>query len=183
MTIVTKEFEQAQKLLAHLPGGIETAFYRSLNRAMTEGRTVAIESVTDEYTLKARDVRGTFSIGRATRRNLQANLTSRGGSVLLSQYAHRPQTDTTGKKRREVKVAVRRGAMKPLARGFIHDGFVLQREGRKRYPIRVGYGPAVPVALSHDGVTDEVMQTMEASVVKRLEHETMRLLKGSRVND
>ena len=183
MTMQTKGFDQAKKLLAHLPGGIETAFSRSLNRAMTEARTAAIDSVTDEYTLKARDVRNTFSIRRSSRRYLQASLTSRGGSVLLSQYAHRPKTDTTGKKRREVKVAVRRGTEKTLDRGFIHDGRVLQRQGRQRYPVRVGYGPAVPVALANEGVTDEVMQTMEASVVKRLEHETLRLLKGSREND
>lgn len=176
MTMNVDGFNQAKKLLAHIPGGIETALYRSLNRAMTEGRTVAIDSVTDEYTLKERDVRGTFSIKRASRRNPQANLTSRGGSVLLSQYAHRPKTDTTGKKRREVKVAVRKGAMKPLDRGFIHEGLVLQREGRLRYPIRVGYGPAVPVALTNEDVSEDVLETMQASVVKRLEHETLRLL-------
>lgn len=167
---------EASKLLAHLPNGIETALSRSLNRAMTEGRTVAIESVTDEYTIKPREVRSTFSVRRASRRHLQASLTSRGESVPLSKYAHHPKADTTGKKRREVKVGVRKSAMKPLAQGFIHDGFVLQREGRTSYPIRVAYGPAVPVAMANETVSDEVLETMEASVAKRLEHETLRLL-------
>lgn len=178
MTMQIEGLDQASKLLAHLPNGIETALSRSLNRAMTEGRTAAIESVTDEYTIKAREVRSTFSVNRASRRHLQASLMSRGSSVLLSKYAHRPQTDTTGAKRREVKVAVRKGAMKSLDRGFIHEGLLLQRQGRLRYPIRVGYGPAIPVALSNEGVSEEVLEAMKASVEKRLEHETLRLLKG-----
>ena len=176
MTMKIEGLDQASKLLAHLPNGIETALSRSLNRAMTEGRTVAIESVTDEYTIKAREVRGTFSVKRASRRHLQASLMSRGGSVPLSKYVHHPKTETTGKKRREVKVGVRKGTLKPLAQGFIHDGFVLQREGRSSYPVRVAYGPAVPVAMANETVSDEVLETMEASVAKRLEHETLRLL-------
>lgn len=167
---------QAKRLLSHIPNGFERAMANAINRAMTEGRTVGVDAVYKEHTLIKRDIRATFKTEQATRRRLQASLTSSSGSMPLSKYAHRPKTDTTGKKRTQVKVAVRRGSFKPVDRGFVHGGQVRHRVGASRYPIKVKYGPPVPLLVGSEEVRERVMSTIEESVDKRLEHETMRLL-------
>ena len=176
------DIDEAQRLLAGIPNGLPMVLSRSLNRALSEGRTAAIRGVTDEYTIKARDVRATFATQRATRSKLQASLTSRGGNEPLSKYAYRPRVDTTGARRKSVRVGVRRGALHSLDRVFIKkDGsniWILERLGRKSYPIEVKYGPAVPLTVGNEAIVDEVIETMQASVEKRLAHETERLLKG-----
>ena len=171
-----KGLDRAKRLLAHIPSGAERAMASAMNRAMLEGRTVGVDAVYKEHTLLKRDIRATFSTKKATRRRLQASLTSSAGPMPLSKYAHQPMSDTTGKNRMEVRVGVRRGSLKPVERGFIHEGQVRQRVGASRYPIKVKYGPPVPLLVDDEDVADEVLKTMEESVEKRLEHETLRLL-------
>ena len=169
-------FDRATKLLADIPDGVEQALASALNRAVTEGRTKGVDSVYKEHTLLKREIRSTFTTKRATKRRLQATLTSAAGPMPLSKYAHRPKTDTTGKNRRPVKVAVRRGPYKSIDRGFVHAGQLRHREGASRYPIKVKYGPPVPLLVGDEEVVEDILQTIESSVEKRLEHETLRLL-------
>lgn len=169
-------FDRARKLLVHIPDGVERAMASAINRAMTEGRTKGVDTVYKEHTLIKRDIRSTFTTKRATRRRLQATLTSSAGPMPLSKYAHRPITDTTGKKRTQVNVAVRRGSFKPIDRGFVHAGQLRHRVGASRYPIKVKYGPPVPLLVGDEEVAEDIFQTIVSSVEKRLEHETLRLL-------
>lgn len=171
-------FEEAEKLLAGIPGGIEKATSRALNRALQEGRTAATREVTRRYTVKAKEVRPTFKMHKASNSNLEADLTSTGENLPLSSFSHRPSTDTTGAARKQVRVGVKKGGLKPLGQAFIHKGRVMQRLGQSRLPVEQKYGPAVPVILNNDEIVDKVVETMGKSVEKRLEHETNRLLNG-----
>jgi hypothetical protein len=171
-----KSLERAKELLDGVPGGIQKAMTRALNRALQEGRTEGVRSVTREYTVKAKTVRPTFKMKKASATRLEASLDSSGSNIPLEEYAHRPNSDTTGKKRKPVKVGVKKGGLKPLGQGFIWNGKVMRRREKARLPIDRTYGPAVPVVLNNDKVVDNIVDKMSDSVDKRLAHETERIL-------
>lgn len=177
--IETDGFEKASKMLVGVPNGIQTALMRSFNRALTEGRTAAVREATARYTVKAKDVRPTFKMSRAKKADLSAELNSTGKRLPLSLYAHKPTTDTTGARRKQVRVGVMKGAVKPLGQGFMWEGRVMQRLGKTSHPIEQKYGPAVPSILDNDQIVDRVTDKMGESVDKRLSHETIRLLEGN----
>ena len=170
--------EKAKNLLSGIPNGFEKAMVRSLNRALQEGRTAGTREASRRYTVKAKEIRPTFKMHRASGSNLEAELSSKGGNLPLSSFAHRPNTDTTGANRKQVRVGVKKGGLKPLGQGFIWKGQVMQRLGKTSYPIQQKYGPAVPVILNNDEIVDKVVETMGEAVDKRLEHETQRILEG-----
>lgn len=170
--------KRASRLLETIPRGYQTALSRAFNRALQEGRTEATKAVTQEYTLKAKQVRPTFKMQKASKTRLEASLDSTGADLPLEDYKHRPHSDTTGAKRKRVKVGVKKGGLKEIDRGFIWKGRVMRRAGRARLPIERRYGPAVPVTLNNEEVVENIVDKMGASVNKRLEHETNRLLNG-----
>lgn len=170
--------EKASKMLAGIPNGIETALSHSMNRAIQEGRTAAVREATALYTAKARDVRSTFGMRKSSKSNLEAQLLSKGKNLPLLKYAHKPRTDTTGARRKLVKVGVKKNGLKPLGQGFIWQGRVMQRMGANRLPIEQKFGPAIPSILNNEQIVDKVVDKMSESVEKRLEHETQRLLQG-----
>lgn len=171
--------KEAEELLKDIPNGYKKALSRSINRAMQEGRTEAVRSVRAEYSVKARTIRPTFNITKAKSSNIEASLESKGSDLPLEEYSYRPKTDTTGSKRRVVKVGVKKGGLKPLGQGFVWGGKVMRREGRTRLPVSRAYGPAIPVTLNNDAVVGKVVDKMSESVNKRLAHETERILSGN----
>lgn len=170
--------EKAAKMLEGIPDGFETAMSRALNRALTSGRAAATKAATQEYTLKANAVRKTMKLGRASRKNLEAELKSTGARLPLSVYAHKPTNDTTGANRAQVRAGIRKGGLKPVDQGFIHKRQVFVRTGPTSYPVEMQFGPAVPSILDNEKVSDAVVETLSNSVDKRLEHETLRILEG-----
>ena len=177
---VEKSIQKAERLLAGIPGGIEKAMYRSMNRALQEGRTVATRETAKLYTVKSRDVRSTFKMHRADKSSLDAELISTGANLPLSKYSHKPHTDTTGAKRKQIRVGVKKsGGLKSLGQGFIWNGKVMQRVGSSRLPVVQKYGPAVPSILDNPQIVEAVTDKMADSMVRRMEHETLRLLEGN----
>lgn len=172
-----KAIDKAKEALSEIPGGVETAMMRAFNRALQQGRTAATRAVTRSYTVKAKEVRPTFKMYKANRRDLNAELLSRGRNLPLSAYAHKPRKDTTGNARKQVRVSIKKdGGFKPLGQAFVHQGRIFKRLGASRLPIEQQFGPSVPGALGNEKVIGIVSETMGASVEKRLEHETQRLL-------
>lgn len=168
--------ETAARRLEGIPDGLNTALMRSFNRALSEGRTAATREVAKQYTLRAKDVRPSFAMQRASKGDLNASLVSRGSRLPLETFAHRPRSDTTGNRRKEIRVGVRRGSLKPVGQAFVHQGQILQRLGSTRLPVQKKFGPAIPTMLEDDQVADLVVETLSKSVDKRLEHETIRML-------
>ena len=170
--------DRAAELLEGVPNGIQRALVSSFNRALQEGRTAGTRQAVGFYTLKAGIVRGTMAMHRANKNNLNAELVSRGRRLPTRYYAHKPGRDTTGAKRQQVSVAVRKGALKPIGQGFIYNGMVMQRLGTSRLPVAQLYSLSVPNILDNEQVVDAIQDRMRQAVSKRLEHETERLLKG-----
>lgn len=174
-----KALEKAAKLLSEIPKGYKVAVSRVLNRAATSGRSAAVSTIRQEYTIKASTVRRNFSIEKATRSSLEALVTSKGPRLPLVNYKTRPKTDTTGNKRKPVRVAVKaRGGLKPLGKAFVYRGRILQRLDTRSLPVQEVYGPAIPVLSENNEVVDNVEKTMQETFFNRLDHETGYLLGG-----
>lgn len=175
--------EKAAKLLSEVPNGYEAAVSRSMNRAATAGRSAAVSTIRQEYTIKASTVRRNFSIHKATRSDLEALVTSKGPRIPLVNYKTRPKTDTTGNTRKPVRVAVKaRGGLKLLGKTFVYRGRILQRLGTSSLPVQEVYGPAIPVLSGNNEVVDNVEKAMQETFLKRLDHETGYLLGGGNIN-
>lgn len=175
--------EKAAKLLSEVPNGYEAAVSRSMNRAATAGRSAAVSTIRQEYTIKASTVRRNFTIHKATRSDLEALVTSNGPRIPLVNYKTRPKTDTTGNARKPVRVAVKaRGGLKPLGKSFVYRGKILQRLDTSSLPVQEVYGPAIPVLSGNNEVVDNVEKTMQETFLKRLDHETGYLLGGGKTN-
>lgn len=173
-----KALERATRLLEGVPGGIQQAIVSSFNRSLQAGRTAATREATKHYTLPAAIIRKTMAMHRANKNDLNAELVSRGRREPLYRFKHTPKTDTTGANRRQVRVAVRKGTLKPLGQGFIYHGLVMQRLGATSYPIEQRFSLSVPKILDNDNVVDSVQKAMEETTEKRLAHETRRILEG-----
>lgn len=168
--------ERAERLLSGVKGGATTALVRALNRASESGRTAAVRETTTRYTIKAKDIRPSIKLEKASKTNLTAGISSKGPRIPLSAYLHKPKTDTTGAKRRPVYVSVKKGSLKPLGQGFIWKGDVMQRVGKERHKITRRTGPALPMLLNNEEVVEKIMNTMNETTDKRLDHEINRLL-------
>lgn len=176
---VEREIERAQKYLAGIPRGAERAMMHAFNRAVSAGKKQGAKAVGARYTIPPKRVKKAFRTIRANTKNLEATLESRDRRLALHTFQHNPKTDTTGARRRQVRVAVKRGsAKKPIGQGFIHEGKIFQRVGKTSYPIQFLHGLAIPVMLNNPDVVGVVQDTMMDKTVERLDHEVERLLAG-----
>ena len=165
--------ERAKKLLSEVPGGVETAMMRSINRAAQAGKTQAVKEVRARYTVKAGDVRQTLTTSKATHAKLEAEIVSRGPMLGLAAYKHSPKTDSTGANRKRVRVSVKReGGMKPLGQAFVWQGKIMQR-----LPIEKKLGPSIPSIIGNPEVVEAIEERTDEMIVKRLDHEVNRILK------
>lgn len=173
----SNELEKATKLLAGCSKAIPSVFSNAMNRAAEQGRTVAIRCVTQEYTVKAKTVRDSMRIKKASESSLFAELSSKGRRLPLRDFKHSPgEGDTTGANRKQIRVAVKKGPLKPLENAFIYRGRIFQRLGAARLPVEQKFSNAVPVMLNNDVVVENVTETMDSAMKKRLDYEIKRTL-------
>jgi hypothetical protein len=168
-----KSVDMLEGVAKQVPSVISNA----VNRALEQGRTAAVRSVTKEYTVKARTVRATLKMKRAKKGDYIGELTSKGRRLPLRDFKHSPASgDTTGANHRQIRVAVKHGAMKPLDNAFIWRGRIFQRLGANRLPIEQKYSNAVPVMLNNPEVVAEVQDVMQDALSRRLDYEIKRTL-------
>lgn len=190
--------ERALLRLKGVRGGIEKATARAVNRSLAAGRTELTRAVRENYTIRARDVRDTISLKKATASDLGGAVKTEGQRLSLRLFKHTPANgETTGAARRQVRVTVKKGGGGPLATGFLWDGgwgtgksAVFLRLGQKIRPTKgyhkgKGYevhklqkaiGPAVPQMAKSDAVRERVQTCLETTFAKRLDHEVDFLL-------
>ena len=194
----TDVLERAAERLQSIRGGVEIAASRAINRAVTAGRAELVRGVGEKYTVKTREVRRTLAIKKATKADLDGEIRSEGPGLSLRHFKHSPaKGETTGAKRRQVRVSVKKGGGGALATGFLWDGgwgsgknSIYVRLGQKIRPTK-GYhkgksylvnkiqkttGPSVPQMAGSDGVRERVQTCLETTFEKRLDHEVDYLL-------
>lgn len=171
------DIQKATRLLEGVSKSIPSVFSNAMNRAAEQGRTTAIRCVTKEYTVKASTVRENMSIKKASKTSLSVELSSRGGRLPLRDFKHSPSSgDTTGANRKKIRVAVKRGGLKPLENSFIYRGRIFTRLGAERLPVEQRFSNAVPVMLNNEKCVKEITETMEQTMSKRLDYEVRRTL-------
>ena len=179
---MSRNYEQsiklAQDMLAEIPKGAEAAVARAFNRALVTGRAAVTREITKRYTVKAKDVRSTFLMKRASATHLDAELISKGKALPLRAFSHNPSTDTTGVKRKPIRVTIKSGEAYALTTSFVWRGNIFDRLGNSGLPIKKMVGPSVPSMLGNDDIVDEVQSVMNDTAEKRLEHELGRLIEG-----
>lgn len=168
----------AQDTLSEIPKGAEAAVARAFNRALSTGRAAAVKEVTQRYTVRSGDVRKTFSLKRASKRSLDAELISKGTALPLRAFTHKPTTDTTGRRRKPIRVTVKSGKTASLITAFVWNRHIYERVGEKRLPIAKMTGPSVPSMLGNENIVESVQDVMAEAAAKRLEHELGRLTEG-----
>lgn len=167
-------------LLRDVPGAVERATARGLNKGILQVRTVAIKQIRQERSLKARDVRATMSTNRAHRKHLSATLTSTGRPIALKQYGAR----VVGKRGRghkkgnhPVQVQIIKGRKRMVRGGFLGpNGHVYRRLGKPRLPIKKLFGPSIPSAMAKRKVDRAMRSLAESKVPGLIEHELRREL-------
>lgn len=177
ITVSAEALAEAEQLLAHLPGGVEAAFSRAVNRGLASGRTHAVRAVREDYFVKARDVRETIAIQRATKANPgEGALITRGPPRGLHTYRVRPTRDTTGAARKRLKAAVKKGPLKPLGSSFNYRGNTWTRLGTRSLPLKRAVGPSIPQTMNNPLVAKSIEQHIGETTEKRLDHEVTFLL-------
>lgn len=198
--VVDKALEKVNSMIQGISSDDGKAIIaRALNRAVDTGRVSATTSAREEYTAKRKDLTSTIKVTRATAKNLNAYIVSKGSGIPLGSFKVRPSTPN-GRRRKPIEVQVRAG-MGDAVPGFIarvggKNGVWARRsvisrsgspskyhyrdsKGRVREEIRQLYGPSAPQMLGSDNVSEAVRKSTLEAFDKRLDHEINRYLSGS----
>ncbi len=176
-----KVIKSVEKALRNIPNGSKRAIANATNRAITKGRTTISKEITSEFTIKAKDVKATLSLQKATVSRLGGVVKSSAPVTTLIRFKTTPKT-VTKKRPAALKVAVKKGGYKTLPGAFIvqtksgHIG-VFERSKESRLPIKQIMGPSIPYMAKGPNVSSTVQKDMTNMFYTRLEHEMTRLLK------
>lgn len=183
MEVIPEGLDAARVLLAHLPGAMERAAARAVNRTTASVKKAAAEKTAEEYYTKQKNVKETMSVSKATPKKLVATLMSKGTRIPLSAFKISPNK-VDSKNRAIMQAQVKRtGSGGVIRRAFLvkfasgHTA-LMERRGRPRLPIDELYGPAVPQMMSQQPVMSVMSKESEAVLSKRMEHEVDAVLKG-----
>lgn len=174
------------ELTEKIPKGAEEAAARAFNRALDAGRAAIVREVRKNYEVRAKDVRGTIWVQRASKWSVSsgggmvAAIGAKGSALPLRAFAHRPTSDTTGAKRKPVRVSIQAGHPFTAPGGFIWRGNIFYRKLETRLPIKKASGPSVPSMIGRTDIADKIYTVMLETAEQRLEHELNRLAEGKK---
>ncbi len=184
ITVDESQLKRAEELLKDIPNGVNKAIVNAVNRAAQGARTDAVKKARERYYVKAKDVRKTIELKRATYENQAAIVRAEGSPLALSKFRITPRQPPARRRKKPVKAKVLRGG----GGGEIPGAFVAQMEsghigvfvraGKPRLPIKEKFGPSVPQMLEHESVTEYVEERAREILEQRFEHELNRLLRG-----
>jgi len=174
--------EKARKLLANIDGALGKAVYFSASRALTHTALILSKEIRKEYSVKARTARSAISKRIQKKKgHMNAQISVKGPNLFAQTFNLRPKTDTTGSKRREVRLGIRKSELKPVDRGFVSKGVLLQRKTSSSLPVEPVFGPSVAGMAANENVVEAVQKSFDETFERRLDHEVKRLLsKGTK---
>ncbi|WJZ69991.1 hypothetical protein PVP_XSN000012 [Vibrio phage PVP-XSN] len=176
-----KQIERAELLLRNIPGWANKVMARVLNRSTQTARASMVSEVREEYTAKAKAIRNTISIKKASSSRPEAVVESVGSPLPLRDFKVNPRTQN-GRRRTPIRVSVKKGNSHSFGSAFVlRTGGsinVFERVGKRRLPIRKMFGPSVPQMIGNESVINRIAVRTESTAEKRLDHEIDRLLSG-----
>jgi len=174
---VRHNFPDVQRQLQELQKDIrERALASALNKTVEQGRTQMIRNITDEYVIKAGDVRERLRIGRACFRqgefSMAATLASSGKrSMNLARFVERFVTLAEMRRRKkaggapQLRFRIKRNGGKQILPGaFVATAnggtAVFRRVGKGRYPIQAVSTVNVPSMFNQRRINKAVTDAM-----------------------
>lgn len=142
--------ERLKKRCSTMPGAIDRAAARTVNKVAKSTRTEAGRLIRQEISLKARDVTKAFTIHRGTPAHPVAVLSaSAKKGVGLDYYPVRPGASSRKRPAKGITVKIKK--REPYKRvqgafwGTAKNGrrMLFKRKGAKRLPVRRLYGPSM----------------------------------------
>lgn len=178
-----KEIYKVEKELGKYKSQAPLAISRAINRAATNAKSNASKKVREQYVAKAKDIKDTITIKKATRGNLRAIVKSSGERLPLIKFKVKPNNPKPKKPPKVLQVEVKKGGMKELIGAFVADingNKVFKRTSSSRLPIKQLFGPAVPQMMNNDSVKDYIEKEATKMYQDRLDHEIQRMLGGNK---
>lgn len=177
--IGSAKLQEVEKILVEVPKGASTAVARSLNRAIVAARTLAVKEARSEYQITSSALKQRTQIRRANIQRLNASFESEGPALSLLNFkiSHTSPTNRPT----VIKVAVKKGGMKPLPGRFVaipnRGGLgTFKRTTTRGLPIARDYGPSIPQMIGAEAGMDKIERRAGEVLSVRLDHEMNRLL-------
>lgn len=180
INIEAKELKRIEDMLITIPNGMERAMSSAINRTLTSTRASAVRRVRSQYDVRAGDIRGSMHISRSNIKNISGSIISKGGTLPLIDFKVNPKKPNP-RRRKPVFASVKKsgGAIEGAFVAKMPNGHigVYERAGISRYPIKQLYGPSAPQMLGNKNILDGLSEEAEETMLQRLSHETVRLLR------
>lgn len=165
------------------PNKARNAIRMSINRIATRMRTELAREAAHDYFVKIGDVKSSIKLTKAKNANLTAFISSAGRPIPLIKFRVTPiKVQYKGRRNRKIKVRVRRDSSGArMDRAFVafmgSTMNVFERKGKKRFPVKKLYGPAVPQMLRSEDVMDKVTKKAQDDLNSEITRQLNRLLK------
>ena len=179
--------DSVRRWLRGIPGAVDKATSRGLNKAVTQARTQAKDQIKERRNLPVRaGILDDISIKKAHRNRLKATLIVHGRPRSLRRYGARVMGQRGRGKRTvrnaPVQVTVRPGRPRIVQGAFLRksDGAVFRRVGLARYPLKFLWGPSITTAFTRPPVQRHMERWAARKVPGLIEHEMRRELKRVR---
>jgi len=182
------DLAEVERTMTGIKNGYPKVVSRSLNRTLTGVRTDAVKEIGKVITPRAKTIRSTFTIKKASFRNLTAAVKSTGGPLPLIEYKARAT-------KKGVTVQVKKKSSRSLWPGaFIatmpsgHKGIFSRKKPPyrtnrspklpwKRFPrkfrleIHEQFGPRVPDIMENAEVINPILQKAWDRLLRELNHQ------------
>lgn len=194
MTYDTADMRNLQHRLGSLGGKANTVMSRAANRAAARANTVMKQQASKGYFVTQKRIASVTHIRRATTASPTASVTAKDTHDNLYQFKVTPAriARPKGGNRKPPKVyyaQVRksggRKALSTAPRPFVaqmkndHIGlFQRKSTSKKKRGIKAIFGPSIPQLLKKKEIIDKVEEEAGEVLLKRIDHELDRILKG-----
>jgi len=178
--------KQAQALLGHLkdaPKKARQITARAMNRTIVSVKNETAKEVGKKYNISAANVKSVTKITTDRENYLVARYKATKGFIKLIKFNVRP--NTLQQPPVVLRAEVMRGKDRALSKRWFLAPFkglgvnVVMRKGKKRFPLRWAYGPAIPQMIGNREIIDRIRLNAYATLEKRMEHELGRILEDS----
>jgi hypothetical protein len=164
-------------VLSSIPGAIPRATYAALKRAGEAAKTQAGRLAAAEYFIS----QGSFSSNsKQTTQTSAAGMTIRyAGRVLPLLTFNTRYTRGGGLMFAQVRKDSGGGTLRHVFTANIGGRLgAYERKGPSRFPVEGKYGPSTAHMMQHEKVIEGMVETMEETFDRRIEHEITRILSG-----
>lgn len=180
LTIDASQLKRIERVTRHIQNGVPRVIAPAINRALASGQTAVRRTIRKVYTIKQKDI--PTVVYRARYSSLEGNLRIRQGMLGVDKFFYKPLFPNpvgSGKRRKQLFVRIKKGSGGFIKRGFptnTKGGPFQRRSSAPRLPIRKLLAIGAPIMASQSNVGPIVIETMEQTLAKRIDHEVQRVL-------